>query len=94
MIYIALNMKSKLSLFAFLKHVPFLIMEDSLVHVITKKTVTIVIIVIQNCFALFYLSYFGMYCPLFFHQWIKSISILFFLTEYPLSLNVALLKLL
>lgn len=37
MIYIALNMKSKWSLFTFFKQVPFLIMEDALVHVITKK---------------------------------------------------------
>lgn len=68
MIYIALNMKSKWSLFTFFKQVPFLIMEDALVHVITKKkkktVFSTVIIDMQNCFGLFYLSYFGMYCPL------------------------------
>lgn len=37
MIYIALNMKSKLSPFTFLKHVPILIVGDSLVHVITER---------------------------------------------------------
>lgn len=37
MIYIALNMKSKLSPFTFLKHVPFRIVGDSLEQVITER---------------------------------------------------------